>query len=521
MSMSDDGALLRDETLIVLENGWDSLSVDTARQLFERDVLPRFLAGRRWFAGSKAGSGLSLEAAVPFQGSSAEPVLLTLIKSVALDGAEQTYFLPLAVSLVEPGGREEARFAADALSRVTWNGRGGIIYDALADDGFVADLATAMGRGETRPGLAFASTSAFARAMPGAAVPLVRRPAVDHSNTTVRLGDQAILKAYRKVAPGPHPELEVGRFLTEEARYPNTPPLLGSLELVGADGERTMLCLLHGYVANQGDGWSCAIEFLTRATAAGDLERFSHLSLMRRLGQRAGELHQAFAISTRDQAFAAEPVSEDELYAWQESVREAAGSVLRGLRQVRSDLPEAARSAAVALLRRDRDLMDRIATLVPERLDAFKTRYHGDFHLGQVLVVGSDVHIIDFEGEPMRPLAFRRAKHSPLRDVAGMLRSFDYAAAAVRHSRGAGGPRPGESSLGQWQLSAGAAFLGGWCDAVVNCPSVPSDTRAMESLLDLFLLEKSLYEVAYELAHRPDWLAIPLAGVQALLGDRL
>ncbi|MEO5375492.1 MAG: putative maltokinase [Alphaproteobacteria bacterium] len=527
MTISGDDALLRDETVLVLTDGWTSLMTGVARSSFEKEVLPRFLAGRSWIPGRNGAGGLkvSLGPSVPFAiggpGSVLlAPVLLAQVWVERPGDDRQLYFLPIAVSLTEPGSREEQRLAPFALTRVTWAGRSGLLYDALADDRVVSELVAAMGRAEKCPGLAFHHTSAYARLAVDAARQPVRRPAVERSNTTLRLGDRAVLKAYRKVTPGPHPELEVGRFLTEVAGYANTPPLLGALEYVAENGCRTVLCLLHAYVPNQGDAWSCAINHLT-GTTSDDPERFRHVALMRRLGQRTGEFHRALSIATDDPAFAAEPVSEDELYVWQESMRDAASTVMRDLRRARADLPDAARVRAVLLLRRERDLMERISALVPDHLDPVKTRCHGDLHLGQVLVVGSDTYIAGFEGEPMRPLSFRRAKHSPLRDVAGVLRSIDYAVAVVRHSHRSGtGQRVSEGRLGQWQLAAGAAFLGGWCDMVSGCPSVPTDTRVTESLLDLFLLEKTLYEVAHEMVHRPDLLAIPLAGLQSLLGDR-
>jgi trehalose synthase-fused probable maltokinase len=344
----------------------------------------------------------------------------------------------------------------------------------------------------------------------------VERIAAEQSNTSVRFGEVAILKLFRRLEPGIHPELEIGRFLTE-AGFANTPPLLGWIELYPSGSDPAALAVLQGLLTDATDGWSFVLQQLkdcSRAEAGDLISEPPMLDLARRLGQRTAELHRAFAAPSEAPAFAPEPVTPIMLRAWGDGARAMAVSALESLAQVAVDLPPTPREQVVRMLARREQLFERIDALLPERVVAACTRLHGDFHLGQVLVTKGDVFIIDFEGEPMRPLEERRGKQAPLRDVAGMLRSFAYAAATIRMELKAG---PDDSWLDDWAAVMSATFLEAYRAQVAGCPSLPADPADVERLLQLFLLEKALYEVRYELCNRPDWLGIPVAGVLALL----
>jgi trehalose synthase-fused probable maltokinase len=239
------------------------------------------------------------------------------------------------------------------------------------------------------------------------------------------------------------------------------------------------------------------------------------IALAHRLGQRTAELHRAFGVDTDDMAFASEPFQPDHLIDWARAICSSAGFIFDALNRARSGLNPASQQAADRLLRRRQDLLAQIGDLMPAKVDVRRTRVHGDYHLGQVLVANDDVFIIDFEGEPMRPLAERRGKHLPLRDVAGMLRSFQYAAASAARA-----VRADDDAVARLEASVGrmsATFLDAYVRAIRGCPSFPTDLGQATDLLRLFLIEKALYEVGYELAHRPDWTDIPLSAVLALV----
>jgi maltose alpha-D-glucosyltransferase/alpha-amylase len=258
------------------------------------------------------------------------------------------------------------------------------------------------------------------------------------------------------------------------------------------------------------------------ASVEADLESLYGfpLDLAARLGTRTGELHQAFATATDDAAFAAEPITQDDIARWAQTLREESDRVLGELERMIGSLSESAGQHAATLLGARQALSDRIDALAGAAPLGVKTRIHGDYHLGQVLVSKDDVIIIDFEGEPRRSLAERREKSSPLRDAAGMLRSLDYAAsAAVDRFATRKGELPDRvvAVATAWRNRASRDFLGAYVEAVQGTPIYPADSQAAESLLDLFLLQKGFYEIAYEAANRPHWLSIPLRNVIDLL----
>jgi maltose alpha-D-glucosyltransferase/alpha-amylase len=365
----------------------------------------------------------------------------------------------------------------------------------------------------------------------------VKRLSVEQSNSSAVIGNRLVFKTYRKLAPGVQPEIEIGRFLIEEADFTNTPPLLGAIERVAADGSTTALAAAFGFVRNQGDGWVYTIEYLHRTldelrlVAAAERPDTSppapeqdphafYLTQARVLGQRTAELHRALATPTEDAAFAPEPITRADLRNWHRAVRRQADATFKALRQALPKLEGTDRDQVQALLSRRDDCYGRIEALTAQDVAAAKTRVHGDYHLGQVLIAQNDFYILDFEGEPARPLAERRAKSSPLKDVAGMLRSFDYAAWAAFTSLAEAHPAGAAVVLtlaDSWRQATGQAFLDTYRETIAGCPSYPEDAADAGRLLDLFLLEKALYEICYEAANRPTWIGIPLKGVTSLL----
>jgi maltose alpha-D-glucosyltransferase/alpha-amylase len=319
--------------------------------------------------------------------------------------------------------------------------------------------------------------------------------------------------------------VEIGRFLTEVARFPNCVPLAGVIEHVDKDGGITTLGLLQAYVRNQGDGWNYTLEYLGRfldthrATAEVPPDvHGAYLALVQTLGVRTAELHAAFAKHTGDGGFDPEPATQQDYAAWKERVREDAASAFDLLARRLDQLPATVVDEARSITERRDEILRRIDGLHTPRGRVLKTRHHGDYHLGQVLLSKNDFIITDFEGEPARPVEERRRKHSPVRDVAGMVRSFSYAAGAGL-ARAIEVPED-EARLGRlaadWEAQTRNVFLRAY-DETARSAGIYSDEADFHALLDLFELEKALYELRYELNNRPDWVRWPLAGISRLL----
>ncbi|UEM22486.1 4-alpha-glucanotransferase [Skermanella mucosa] len=461
-----------------------------ALETLQKHVLPGYLLRHRWYGAKDAGTPSVTLAAGEEVRTDEGPALLATLRVQPPGGAEQRYFLPLM--LVWDGAGQGGADPGDpaVLASVRQDGRTGVLIDAFARDAFVRALLAQM-----------AEESGGGNGVTAEAAPAIQRSRTEQSNTSIRIGSSAMLKGLRKLEPGLHPEVEVGRFLTGTAGFANTPALLGTIEQTDASGQPVALCVLQALVPDAEDAWGHVLE--RAKTTPPDPEL---LALVGRLGRRTAEMHHALASQTDDPAFQAEQVENGTIGEWVEAVRTMARTTLASLERALPSLSPEVRGDAERLLSRRDELMGRFDALAPKDLEVSRTRLHGDYHLGQVLVSRGDVFIIDFEGEPMRPLAERRAKHSPLRDVAGMLRSFAYAAATAKPDR----PE-------DWTRTVNAAFLDAYREAVKGAPGYPEDPAHADSLLRLFLFEKALYEVGYELANRPDWVAIPLKGVTELL----
>jgi maltokinase len=316
----------------------------------------------------------------------------------------------------------------------------------------------------------------------------VRRLMVEQSNTSVVIGEKVILKIIRRLEAGVNPEHEMGRFLATRTSFRATPTLLGALSLEGPSG--ATLALVHRFVPNAVDGWKYTLD---RFRKPGVLEA-SFLEEMRELGRRLGELHRALSSDTADPNFAPEPVQQEDLQRWSASIMGEMGVTLAEAGKHHPDLER----------QRER-LMEHAKRLAHVAPSGQKIRIHGDLHLGQVLRSEGKWLIFDFEGEPARTFTQRREKYSPLRDVAGMIRSFDYAEATVLLEGNSPGPR---------LVPSREAFLEGYRETTRGAAFLPADDAAFWTMLRAFELEKLLYEVRYEMQNRPDWVRIP---VQALL----
>jgi maltose alpha-D-glucosyltransferase/alpha-amylase len=416
------------------------------------------------------------------------------------------------------------------LARIRRGRRIGYLTDAFAADalphavlrGLRAEARLKLTEGELR----FVPTSQLS-AVQIAPDAMIQRLSSEQSNSSLFVGDAAMLKILRRVTAGIHPEAEMSRHLTE-AGYANTPPLLGEVVRVSDDGTPHTLMLVQGFVRNQGDAWGWTLDYLARmiedltVTDASSERTEDALAAYRNfagtVGKRLAELHAVLARESDDAAFAPTPVTEQVAADWATDIRGQVDGALRAISRLDS-WPDPIAAADADSLRDGRSALmreiDRLAALAKGTL---MTRIHGDFHLGQVLVVQGDAYLIDFEGEPARPLSERRAKGSPMRDVAGALRSFDYAAATAA-GRATSGQRVEdrrELVLEHFRTAASNAFLQAYREAHAAAPDRWIPEAAEQSLLDLFLVQKAAYEVSYEAANRLAWLPIPLRGLAAL-----
>jgi len=528
---------------LVLASGWTSLLDRHNRRQFESEVLPVFLLNQRWYAGKgRMVERAAAIAEIEFSGRDAA-WLITVAEVALREAGRQLYFLPLALSWEDESSERRTALLPSTLARARQARREGAIYDAVADPAFAQAIVDAIGasREITAPVgvIRFNPTAAFAQAQ-RPENPAVRRIGGEQSNSSVLIEEYGVLKLYRRLGPGVSPEVEMTRFLTEEAHFPATPPLLGWFRLEPRDGDEITLGVLFAFVRNQDSAWAQALNYLARYLDEALLmapaearppdpatpEAGTHplyLDLAAQLGLRTAELHRALCPpGPTDAAFTPEPITPEDVAMWRARALAAAESMLATLSARLATLPATVQSLAERLLAEREHLLGRFRELLPQEIAAMKTRFHGDYHLGQVLAVRNDFSIIDFEGEPLRPLAERRQKSSPLRDVAGLLRSYAYAAAtAVRQMaeiQPAALPVLQERAE-EWRRGVSNTFLQRYREAMSGAPSMPLPNQA-DALLDFFTLEKAVYEVEYELAQRPTWVSIPLAGILALLAPQ-
>ncbi len=486
-----------------------------------KNGLPDYLLRQRWYPAKDAGRPSVQNADfLPFRSTRLDAAIavwqVTPPKTTPL-----LMFVPLAVIAANApnADRNIASFQiGDGDSKFA-------VIEAFSEDRFVrawlefqlgsstfSDSGRSLIAGRTQHRIAFdAQTSTL------------RRPKLEQSNTSIQIGDGAVLKALRKLEAGVHPELEISRFL-DQAGFAATPRLMGWIELARqTDGERYALSLLQQFVANQGDGWSWILNQLAHGMASGrQTSPDETADWLRVLAQRTAEMHRTFASDSPNPAFQPELVEQSDLDSWVSGALAMAELALQGIAAYADPDDENQRLAAEFDHRRN-DLRAHIQFLSKLRSHFFKTRHHGDFHLGQVLVTGKDAVILDFEGEPLRSLADRRAKNCVLRDVAGVLRSLSYAAdSAARNvpsDKSPGQFRKIVEDLDRWRSSASRSFVESYFAAAGNLRSIPAEHSEARLLLKFFLLEKALYEINYELANRPDWVAIPLRGVLSLMRD--
>jgi maltose alpha-D-glucosyltransferase/alpha-amylase len=513
------------------------------------DYLPRC----RWFR-SKTRIISQVEAMDTLRfGLNGRTSLLALFKVSYTEGAPEVYLLPLAWCPQEQVRHLLEEFPQARIAILSLGEEEGILFDAVFDEGFRDGLLQFFSRRRKLKGdkgeLAAVAGRLF-RQMKGAAALPSRLLKNEQSNSSAQYGEHFFLKLYRQPDTGINPDPEITRFLTEKAGFPRIPPFAGLLEYRFPGEEPMTIGLLQGYVPNQGDAWEFTLDVLSRfiervlthhpelpeppAPCASLLEcdfdglpervhemiGTFFLEMAALLGRRTAQMHLALAADAADPAWRPEDFSLLYQRSVYQSMRSLSRRVFLTLSRNLDRLSPADRAAADRVLAAEAEVLARFGRIRERKISASKIRIHGDYHLGQVLFTGKDFMIIDFEGEPARTFSERRLKRSPLRDVAGMIRSFHYASFTALHRHMRNHPADAlllEPWMEAWYTYAGGAFLGAYRKELGGSSLLPEAAAELALMLEAFLLEKAVYELGYELNNRPDWVGIPLRGIEMIL----
>ncbi|WP_321955670.1 maltose alpha-D-glucosyltransferase [Paraburkholderia bannensis] len=526
---------------VVIREGQAGATPENVR-LLESEVLPSWLSRRRWFASKdKPLRSVKLAALTTIQGAG---FAFTEIEAELADGTSERYVLPIAITW---GADTTTPLHIQlALSRVRRGRTIGYLTDAFSLPWFAYGVLRKLHERAAVPTvqgstIRFEPTERLDELELGEE-PEIRWLAAEQSNSSLIIAEALVLKLVRRLMAGVHPEAEMSRYLTKLG-YANTAPLYGEVVRVDPEGVPHTLAILQGYIDNQGDAWSWALDYLRRtidelALAADDGESAdpaheeevmqNYAAVIGAIGKRLGELHAALASPTDDPAFAPEAATPADVRQWVADAKnmliEALDIVARQLGDDVHTLDADAKDLARSLVDRRDALIEAVEKLVPDDASAARIRIHGDFHLGQVLLAQGDAYLIDFEGEPARSLDYRRAKQCSLRDVAGLLRSLSYAGAAAQSTTESAPQQIADRKRTLFERFRGQAaetFLSQYRAAVTHAPISLVGATHEQALLDLFLIEKAAYEIRYEAANRPTWLALPIRGLAALASSVL
>lgn len=517
---------------------WTDVLQGRGKETLERELLPAWLPGCRWFGGKGRAilKTTILDRVLPpaggpdaSKGDAGDLWALAFARIDYADGPPDQYLLPLAWA--QGAAAEAVRDEAPGAVLTTLMD-GSILFDAVYHPGFRSAMRRMIATGACRHGLSgilrgHARPDAFA-GIPTQGVDESKILAAEQSNTAVIFPGRHFIKFLRRLEAGENPELEFLRFFDEHTSFRNVPPYAGHLEYISGAGATWSLAIAEGLVPNQGDAWTHTLKLAgaywdriikPAAKAASDEpldDRARAFAAL--LGRRTAEMHLALASRPDIPAFAPEPFSLPYQRSLYQGMRDHSALVFERLSGTLAKLPpERAELGRKVLVGRDK-AMAAYAGLLDRLIPTVRIRVHGDYHLGQVLIAGDDVIILDFEGEPARPLDERKLKGSPWRDVAGMLRSFHYAIHSAAPKVGLNpDERPGfEARAELWPQAMADAFLEAYLTAAKGASFVPSE-QDREALLRAHLMEKAVYELGYELNNRPDWAHIPMTGILRLI----
>jgi maltose alpha-D-glucosyltransferase / alpha-amylase len=535
---------------------WESVFKGKSKERFEEEIIPNYLRSCRWFGGKARKIQVStiVENIRMELNSFIANILLVEVKYT--EGSSDTYLLP--VSFLSGAEAENIRreIPQAVIAELRSKADDGVLYDCVNSEEFRRNILVTISKRLSLKG----SNGEF-NAYPGKylrkfnsakklSLEKSRVLGAEQSNTSFVYGNELFFKLYRRLDEGMNPDLEITRFLTEHISFPNVPSFAGAVEYKRRRSEPIVLGILQALVPNQGDAWTYTLDSLedyfervrSKKIDVKEIPKTSnslfkiafddipvvfqeliggiYLEMASLLGKRTAELHVALGTELEDPYFAPEPFSvlyQRSLYQSMESLTKR---VMEMVRTNLNTLSEDLTGKLISLLGCEKVILDQFREIYRKKLSALKIRIHGDYHLGQILFTGDDFVIIDFEGEPARPLSERRLKRSPLRDVAGMIRSFHYAVFnslfrySSRDTKFIEGIKPWAEI---WYKFVAGIFLKSYIDTARNAPFIPNNNEELGTMLRAFLLEKAVYELGYELNNRPNWLIIPIEGINNLL----
>lgn len=528
------------------------------------DALRKYMLKQRWFAAkARVIHRLEIREVINMTSGGFECCLL-FVRVYFSDSEPETYLVPISHCQGQKVGELERSAPRAIIANTSWleenAAAAGMLFDpAAVESGFVPALLEALAKGRKFKGSHGALTAKRSRIFSRlheshGEKPSVRIGSAEQSNTSAIIADSMILKLYRRLESGENPEVEIGGFLGRRG-FSNIAQVAGSLEYLTAKGEITTLGILQEYVKNESDAWELAVDrvsqYLTRVISTNmkqvsptlppgdifDLQQIilppemgqtlgADVEMANMLGRRTAQMHLILASDEESAEFRPEPFTPFYRRGLAQSIRQLLTGSLQLLRKHKGELSGQARLDADSLLDHESKVAAWIRETLDQKLSSQRIRIHGDYHLGQVLFTGKDFIIIDFEGEPARSMQQRRTKRSALRDVAGMARSFHYAALSGWHAcveRRLSSElevSDFESWIDSWHKWMSAIFIHSYYQAVKSKPDiVGTSPKELSSLLNVLILEKAAYEIGYELNNRPRWAGIPLAGICQVLAD--
>ncbi|MEP6603130.1 MAG: maltose alpha-D-glucosyltransferase [Spartobacteria bacterium] len=517
-----------------------TLLANGQRAQFERDVLPDYIRNCRWF-GAKARTIRDMRVTEqPPISADKDSAQFWFVEVSYLDGPTESYALPVTIAS-GAAAQKISQSAPNAIIARFESSDGAILYDAVWDSKFRSQLFDTIAHGHRAKGRNGELVGTSGKALTENAGPVAATSHVlsgEQSNSSMLFENKYFLKLYRKLEDGVNPDVEVTRFLTDRTNFANVPAFGGAIEYRRGKSEPTVVCLLQNAVASEGDAWTLTLDSVGRfyervlgrkadlqieGAPAGvlldELLGGIYPEKAKLLGQRTGELHLALASTQDDRSFAPESFNAMAQRSVFQSMRALLRRTTELLEKKIDDVPEKFREEAREVLAAEPEILEREKRLLDRHANAAKIRIHGDYHLGQVLYTGKDFVILDFEGEPARPLSERKLKRSPLRDVAGMMRSFQYAAYSALWQpamRSEDVPFL-ERWADLWYRQMSSVFLQSYLTTTAGAVFVPKNTDDLQILLEAYLLDKAVYEIGYELNNRPDWVVIPIRGIKHIL----